>query len=105
MSAAVALARIGTADLGEEADEFRAQIRRWISASVSPGLAGMVQRNMPGMPRDEHASAMASPEYREWVQQLLDAQLICPVGPSLRERTRTNIAISHALWSSAMAGG
>jgi alkylation response protein AidB-like acyl-CoA dehydrogenase len=44
MSAAEALARLGTADLGEEANEFRAQIRRWISASVPPGLADMAQR-------------------------------------------------------------
>jgi alkylation response protein AidB-like acyl-CoA dehydrogenase len=44
MSAAEALARLGTADLGEEANEFRAQIRRWISASVPPGLVDMAQR-------------------------------------------------------------
>lgn len=44
MSAAEALARLGTADLGEEANEFRAQIRHWISASVPPGLADMAQR-------------------------------------------------------------
>jgi alkylation response protein AidB-like acyl-CoA dehydrogenase len=44
MSAAEALARLGTADLGEEANEFRAQIRRWISASVPSGLADMAQR-------------------------------------------------------------
>lgn len=37
---------------------------------------------MPGIPRDEHATAMASPEYREWEQQLLDAQLICPNWPA-----------------------
>jgi hypothetical protein len=65
MSAAEALARIGTAGPGEEADEFRAQIQRRISASVPSGLADMVQWNMPGIPRDEHATAMASPEYRE----------------------------------------
>jgi alkylation response protein AidB-like acyl-CoA dehydrogenase len=44
MSAAEALARLGPADLGEEANEFRAQIRRWISASVPPGLADVAQR-------------------------------------------------------------
>jgi alkylation response protein AidB-like acyl-CoA dehydrogenase len=44
MSAAEALARLGTADLGEEANEFRAQIRRWISANVPPGLVDMAQR-------------------------------------------------------------
>jgi alkylation response protein AidB-like acyl-CoA dehydrogenase len=82
MSAAEALALIGTADLGEDANEFRAQIRRWISASVPPGLADMAQWNMPGIPRDEHATAMASPEYREWEQQLLDAHLICPNWPA-----------------------
>jgi alkylation response protein AidB-like acyl-CoA dehydrogenase len=44
MSAAEAVARLGTADLGEEANEFRAQIRRWISANVPPGLVDMAQR-------------------------------------------------------------
>jgi alkylation response protein AidB-like acyl-CoA dehydrogenase len=82
MSAAEALARIGAAGVGEEANEFRTQIRSWISASVPPGLADMAQRNMPGIPRDEHATARASPEYREWEQQLLDARLICPNWPA-----------------------
>ena len=89
MSAAEALARIGTAGVGEEANEFRAQIRSWISASVPPGLADMAQRNMPGIPRDEHATAMASPEYREWEQQLLDAQLICRQQAFLTSRPDT----------------
>ena len=82
MSAAEVRARIGTAGLDEEANEFRAQIRSLISASVPPGLADMAQRNKPGIPRDEHATAMARPEYREWEQQLLDAQLIFPSWPA-----------------------
>jgi alkylation response protein AidB-like acyl-CoA dehydrogenase len=44
MSAGEALARLGTADLGEEANEFRAQIRRWIPAGVPPGRADVAQR-------------------------------------------------------------
>lgn len=60
MSAAEALARIGMAGLGEEANEFRAQIRRWIPAGVPPGLVGMAQWNMPGIPATA-CHVMASP--------------------------------------------
>jgi alkylation response protein AidB-like acyl-CoA dehydrogenase len=82
MSAADTLARIGALDLGEEAGEFRAQMRQWISASAPPGLAGLARWNLPGNRGDDRARAVRSPEYRLWERRLLDAHLICPNWPT-----------------------
>jgi alkylation response protein AidB-like acyl-CoA dehydrogenase len=81
MSAAEALARIGTADLGEEAHDFRMEIRSWIGDNVPPGLAEMAQWNLPNNRFDHRAQALASPEHREWERRLADAHLICPNWP------------------------
>ncbi len=82
MSAAEALARIGTVDLGEEAHDFRMQIRRWIADNVPPGLAEMAQWNLPNNRFDRRAQALTSPQYGEWERRLLDAHLICPNWPA-----------------------
>jgi alkylation response protein AidB-like acyl-CoA dehydrogenase len=82
MSAAEALARIGAADLGEEAHDFRMQTRRWIADNVPTGLADLAQWNMPNNRFDHRAQALASPQYREWERRLLAAHLICPNWPA-----------------------
>jgi alkylation response protein AidB-like acyl-CoA dehydrogenase len=82
MSAAAALARIGAADLGEEAHAFRIHIRRWIADNVPPGLAELAQWNLPNNRFDHRAQALASRQYSEWERRLLDAHLICPNWPA-----------------------
>ena len=81
MSAAEALARIGMADLGEEAHDFRMQIRSWLADNVPPGLAELAQWNLPNNRFDHRAQALASPQYQEWERRLADAHLICPSWP------------------------
>jgi alkylation response protein AidB-like acyl-CoA dehydrogenase len=81
MSAVDAVARIGTADLGNEANDYRGHIREWISANGPAGLAAMIRWNAESYGSPERARALASPEYVEWERRLLDARLICPNWP------------------------
>jgi alkylation response protein AidB-like acyl-CoA dehydrogenase len=76
------IARIGTADLGREANDYRDHIREWIGANAPDGLASMFQWAAGSYGSPERASAMASPEYAEWERRLLDARLVCPNWPN-----------------------
>jgi alkylation response protein AidB-like acyl-CoA dehydrogenase len=81
MTAADALARIGTTDLGKEANDYRDFIRGWIGTSAPDGLAAMIQWNAESYGSPDRARAMSSQEYAEWERQLTDARLICPNWP------------------------
>jgi hypothetical protein len=65
MSAVDAVARIGTADLGNEANDYRGHIREWISANGPAGRAAMIRWNAESYGSPERARALASPEYVE----------------------------------------
>jgi alkylation response protein AidB-like acyl-CoA dehydrogenase len=82
MNAADAITRVGTADLGAEANEYRAHIRDWIAANAPDGLAAQAEWNMPGYRSEGRPRAMASPGYLEWEHRLLDARLVCPNWPT-----------------------
>jgi alkylation response protein AidB-like acyl-CoA dehydrogenase len=81
VNAVDAIARIGTADLGNEANGYRAYVREWIGANAPDGLASMIQWNAEPYGSPGRARAMASPEYAEWERRLLDARLVCPNWP------------------------
>jgi alkylation response protein AidB-like acyl-CoA dehydrogenase len=82
MSAADAVARIGTAELSKEANDYREHIREWIRASAPAGLAGLIRWNAESFGSPERARAMASAQYADWEQRLLDARLVCPNWPA-----------------------
>jgi alkylation response protein AidB-like acyl-CoA dehydrogenase len=82
VSAADALERIGTADLGAEANDYRRHIRGWITSHAPDGLAARTQWNLPGYRFEDRMQAMTSPEYLEWERTLLAEHLVCPNWPN-----------------------
>ena len=72
-------------DLGPEIARFRAELRAWIAAETPPGLAGLIDWNMPmtagGRRGAQLATAMADPAYADWAARLLARRLICPQWP------------------------
>src|SRR5258707_15095273 len=72
-------------DLGPEIAGFRAELRDWIAAEASEGLADLADWNMAytgGGSRDPQLTeAAGAPAYQEGVGKLQAARLICPHWP------------------------
>lgn len=71
-------------DFGPEMQDFRTEIRSWITQNAPARLSGLADWYAPpmgGSNRRGLADAMESPTYREWESRLLDARLICPQWP------------------------
>ena len=73
-------------DLGPEIAQYRAELRDWIAAEASQGLAELTDWNLTAIPggyREKSlAAALAHPAYAEWEQKLAGARLICPQWPA-----------------------
>ena len=71
-------------DLGPEIEEFRAEMRGWISDNAPSGLPDLFNwygGNTGGHWREALLKVMADPLYREWDERLTDAHLICAQWP------------------------
>jgi alkylation response protein AidB-like acyl-CoA dehydrogenase len=73
-------------DLGPEIEQFRAELRDWITAHVPPALPGLadwrVAPSLGGYRTGALAQAMAHPAYEQWERTLAGARLICPQWPA-----------------------
>jgi len=74
-------------DLGPEIEQFRHELRKWITEHAPPALADLIDWRMVTTPGGGYrakglAEALQHPAYAEWERALAGARLICPQWPA-----------------------
>jgi alkylation response protein AidB-like acyl-CoA dehydrogenase len=73
-------------DLGPEIEQFRGELRSWITAQAPAELADLADWNLTGTTggyaSERTTAALAHPAYARWEETLQEAKLICPQWPA-----------------------
>jgi alkylation response protein AidB-like acyl-CoA dehydrogenase len=73
-------------DLGPEIEQFRGELRSWITARAPAELADLADWNLTGTTggyaSERTTAALAHPAYARWEETLQEAKLICPQWPA-----------------------